>query len=225
MDQKTPSATLTSLFEAEREVRRAHAELLLAEHGSLVTTLAGAVREALALGDTPEAALRLVRVGDLLGELHGPEAVDALIDVLGGKSAEGRGVAGESLVHIAFDRFKEVALGIERALLRLPKDSPALSELPYLIAEVGEPGCVKLIGKFLTHADPNVVSSGIEALAEMGDPSAISLLTPLEKDSRQVDLDEDDAEGRVSLGELAHEAVEILTEIEKKSAPPARKNR
>lgn len=225
MDPKSPNAALTSLFEAEREVRRAHAELLRSDRAALIATLGQAVKEALPLGDSPEAALRLVRVGDLLGELEGPEAVDLLIDVLGGKNAEGRGIAGESLLHIAFDRFKEVALGIERALTRLPKDSPALSELPYLIAEVGEPGCVKLIGKFLTHSDPNVVSSGIEALAEMGDPAAIPLLTPLEKDSRQVDLDEEDAEGRVSLGELAHEAVEILAEIEKKSAPPARKSR
>ena len=225
MDPKSPNAALTSLFEAEREVRRAHAELLRCDRAALVATLGQSVKESLALGDSPEAALRLVRVGDLLGELEGPEAVDLLIDVLGGKNAEGRGIAGESLLHIAFDRFKEVALGIERALTRLPKDSPALSELPYLIAEVGEPGCVKLIGKFLTHSDPNVVSSGIEALAEMGDPAAIPLLTPLEKDSRQVDLDEEDAEGRVSLGELAHEAVEILAEIEKKSAPPARKTR
>jgi len=32
-----------------------------------------------------------------------------------------------------------VALGIERAIGRLPADSPALTELPFLLAEVGEP--------------------------------------------------------------------------------------
>ena len=57
----------------------------------------------------------------------------------GGESAEARAVAGEELENIAFERFKEVALGIERALARLPKDSPALTELPYLLAEVAEP--------------------------------------------------------------------------------------
>jgi len=223
MDPKSLNQSLTSLFDAEREMRRSHEALLTGDRASLVQMLRAATSEALAMGDTPEATLRLVRLADLLGEIEGPEAVDHLIDILGGKSAEGRGVAGESLLHIAFDRFKEVALGIERALARLPVDSPALTELPYLVAEVGEPGCVKLLGKFLSHAEANVVSSGIEALAEMGDPAGIPLLSPLERDSRQVDLEDEDGEGRVSIGELAHEAKEILLEIEKKSAPPQRK--
>jgi HEAT repeat protein len=141
--------------------------------------------------------------------------VDLLIDILGGPSPEARGQAAESLEGLAFDRFKEVALGIERAVTRLPKGSPALTELPFLLAEVGEPGCVKLLGRFLQHADGEAVAAAIEAIAELGDPAAIPLLAPLEKDARQVQLDEEEGgeSERVSLGDLAFEAREILEEL------------
>ena len=97
------------------------------------------------------------------------------IDILGGVSHEARIAAGEGLETLAYDRFKEVALGIERALERLPKGSPALSELPFLLAEVGEPGCAKLLGRFLQNEDAEVVASAIEAMAELGDPASIQV--------------------------------------------------
>jgi HEAT repeat protein len=60
------------------------------------------------------------------------------------------------------------------------------------------------------------VAAAIEALAELGDPAAIPLLAPLEKDPRQVQLEEEDGEGeRVGLGDLAFEAREILEELAK----------
>lgn len=205
--------TLSALFEAERTVRRRHGELLAEPRAELVRALADATRDAAKL-DTEEAALRLTRVASLLGDLEGPEAVDLLVDILGSDSAEARVTAGEALEGLAFDRFKEVALGIERALGRLPKGSPALTELPYLLAEVGEPGCVKVLGKFLGHADAEAVAAAIEAMAELGDPAAIPLLAPLEKDARQVQLDEEDGESeRVAIGDLAHEARELLSEM------------
>ncbi len=209
----TVESTLAALFEAERNVRRRHGELLQEGRGELVRELVAAAREATKL-DAEEAALRLTRIASLLGDVEGPEAVDLLIEILGSDSAEARVTAGEALEGIAFERFKEVALGIERALDRLPKGSPALTELPYLLAEVGEPGCVKVLGKFLTHPDAEAVAAAIEALAELGDPAAVPLLAPLEKDGRQVQLDEEDGESeRVAIGDLAHEARELLSEM------------
>ena len=215
---------LDELFLAERTVRRLHAELA-SQGKKLVPEIAKRTRAALEEGDTDDAAATLVRLSVLLGEIEGPEAVDLLVDILGGESAEARAVAGEELENIAFERFKEVALGIERALARLPKDSPALTELPYLLAEVAEPGCVKLLGKFLAHSEGEVVASAIEALAELGDPTAAPLLAPLVRDGRQVEVD-DEAEGLlVTIGELAHEARELLGEVETKQSggkPPRR---
>jgi len=206
---------IDELLAAERTVRALHAELS-SQGKKLLPEVRARITAALGEGDTEDATVTLVRMAALLGELPGPEPVDLLIDVLGSESPEARGLAGEELENIAFERFKEVALGIERALGRLPKDSPALTELPYLLAEVAEPGCVKLLGRFLAHPSPDVVASAIEALAELGDPAGAPLLAPLERDGRQVEMD-DDAEGLlVTLGELAHEARELLLDVDAK---------
>jgi hypothetical protein len=214
-------ARLDALFDAERAVRKTHEELLRGDRAALVKAIRVAVDAALAAIDTAaeDANLRLVRLAALLGDAEGGDAaVDALIDILACEEPEARHVAGQALEDLAFDRFKEVALGIERALERLPVGSAALTELPYLLAEVGEPGSLKLLGRFLRHADADAVAAAVEALVEMGDPSAASLLAPLEKDARQVQLDDDDAE-RVSIGDLAAEARQLLLEIEPGPGP------
>ena len=142
------SRLLPDLFDAERSVRRLHAQLAKTDPSVLLNALGNAVETALKEHED-EAALRLVRVAALLAELEGPKAVDLLIDILGCDEPEARHAAGEALEELAFDRFKEVALGVERALERLPGTSPALAELPYLLAEVPEPGVRKLLGRFL----------------------------------------------------------------------------
>lgn len=211
--------TLTALFDAERKARAAHASLVESTRGELVPVLREATREALAITDEDEAAVRLSRLALVLGDLEGDDVVDLLIDILASESAEGRVAAGEALESLAFDRFKEVALGIERALGRLEKGSPALTELPFLLAEVGEPGCTKLLGRFLKHDDPEAVAAAIEAMAELGDPAAIPLLAPLEKDGRHVQIDDEDGGERVAIGDLAHEAREILSEMAGELSP------
>jgi HEAT repeat protein len=205
---------LNALFDAERQARVLHAALVSANEADLLKELANATKAALVDGASDESSMRLSRMATLLGDLEGPVPVDLLIDILGGSSPEARVHAGEALEGLAFDRFKEVALGIERALDRLPKGSAALTELPFLLAEVGEPGGVKLLGRFLKHGDPEAVAAAIEALAELGDPAAIPWLTALQNDARQVQLDEEDGEGdRVALGDLATEAREILQDL------------
>src|SRR4029077_19459608 len=132
--------------------------------------------------DEEEATLRLVRIASLLGELSGPRVIDALIDVLASEHPEARQAAGDELGQLAFDRFKEVAGGVERALKRLPVGSPALPELPYLLPEWPEPGVIRLLGQFIAHRDADAVAAAIEALVEIGDPTGAKLLTVLEND-------------------------------------------
>jgi HEAT repeat protein len=197
-------------------VRKIHAGLLLQDRRELENALVDATKSGLAGPDDEANTARLVRVAALLGDLDGARVVDLLIDILGAGASEARVAAGEALEALAFDRFKEVALGIERAIDRLPPKNAALTELPFLLAEVGEPGCVKLLGKFLKHADADAVASAIEAIAELGDPSAIPLLEPLERDTRQVQLDAEETGGaaeRVAIADLAHEARELLEEV------------
>lgn len=218
------SDKLGLLFDAERTARGLHAQLLEEGRAELVRELTKTARAAIAGGDDDESALRLSRIAILAGDLDGDAVVDLLIDILGSDSPEARVSAGEALEALAFDRFKEVALGIERAIERLPKGSPALTELPFLLAEVAEPGCVKLLGRFLKHADAEAVAAAIEALAELGDPAAIPLLAPLERDGRQVQLDEESGESeRVAIGDLAYEARELLQEVEDGAAAAAGK--
>src|SRR5271163_2889676 len=131
---ETP-ARLKELFDAERTVRRAHDDLVSSDAAMILPHLQRATHEALTLDelDEDESSLRLVRLAAVLGEMQGPKVVDLLVDILACDEPEARHAAGEALEGLAFDRFKEVAQGVERALDRLPAGSPALSELPYLI--------------------------------------------------------------------------------------------
>ncbi|HEX8796383.1 MAG TPA: HEAT repeat domain-containing protein [Polyangiaceae bacterium] len=206
-------AALKELFDGERAVRQSHDALVDADAGETMPHIEKATREALGLDelDEDEASLRLVRLAAVLGEMQGPRVVDLLIDILGCDEPEARHAAGEALSGLAFDRFKEVALGVERALERLSAGNPALAELPYVLAEVPEPGVLKLFTRFLAHPDPDAVASAIEALVESGDPSVLPMLDPLAADSRKVQLeDEGGTEGEASIAELVAEARTIL---------------
>jgi HEAT repeat protein len=208
-----PAALLKELFDAERAVRAAHDALLEIPAEVALPALERDTHDALTLDelDEDESALRLVRLAQVLGEMQGPRVVDLLVDILGCDEPEARHAAGEALGGLAFDRFKEVALGVERALERLPSGSPALAELPYLLAEVPEPGVLKLLARFLAHKDADAVASAIEALVEAGDPSVLPLLEPLAADARKVQLeDEGGTEGEATIAELVAEARSIL---------------
>ena len=205
--------TLNLLFDAERAVRRAHDEIVEGPAGAVVPLLARAMRDALALGeeDEDESSSRLVRLAALLGEMQGAAVVDLLVDILGCPDPDARRAAGEALEGLAWDRFKEVALGIERALERLPEGSSALAELPYLLAELPEPGAFKLLGRFLAHRDADAVAAAIEAIVETGQVAALPLLAPLVTDTRKVELeDEGGTQGATTIGEIAAEACALL---------------
>jgi HEAT repeat protein len=214
MPSEDPALTLTKLFDAERTARAAHdavSGLAQEDPERMLSLLERAVKEAIALADEDETSLRLVQISELLGEMHGPRAVDQLISILASEDPEARRAAGEALSALAFDRFKDVALGVERALAHLPEGSPALAELPYLLAEVPEPGVSRLLAQFLKHRDPDAVASAIEALVEIGDPTALPLLDPLARDARRVELEDDGGtDGDASIAELVAEARTLL---------------
>jgi HEAT repeat protein len=204
--------TVNELFDGERNVRRLHDELARLPADELLDALEPILSAALKLPDEDEASLRLVRLAALLGEHEGPRVIDGLIDILGSEHPEARRSAGEEIEELAFDRFKEVAQGVERALKRLPTGSPALPELPYLLSEIPEPGVAKLLGKFLDHKDADAVAAAIESIVELGDASARAPLEALVGDERTVELADEgsDETSEVTLGELAAEAIELL---------------
>lgn len=204
---------LEGLFSAERKVRELHDTLVVAPPDALLDVMVPAIAAAAKLDDEAEASLRLVRIAEVLAEVEGPRAMDALVDILATDFPEARHSAGEAIEEAAFERFKEVAQGVERALGRLPVGSPALPELPYILAEVPEPGVLKLIERFLKHQDPDAVAAAIEVSADMGDPALVKHLEKLTDDKRTVDMAADDSDepSEVTIGELAEEAIGILT--------------
>lgn len=201
---------LDALFEADRKVREAESLLFAESEGDdLEKALERAVEQALTLEDPREQHGRLIRLSDLCAQVQGQRMATALVLILNHEAPEVRLAAGEALRDFAYDRYAEVARAIERAYDQ-KLSGPALSEVPWILAEIGEPSALPLIGKSLGHTDAEVVASGIEALAELGDPEAIALLKPLAKDKRVVDLSEGDSSYSTTIGELAREAISEL---------------
>ena len=210
--EDTLSKQLSALFDSERKTRQLHDKVAAAADERRNEVLK-AITEAITEADEQEhdeCAMRLTCVARVLGELDGGEVADALIEILNNEQPEARHEAGEQLKGLAFDRFKEVALAVERAVERLPKGSPALLELPYLIIEIPEPGVVRLLERFLKHEDADAVAAAIESLVELGDGRAAKLIEPLAADPRTTQVDDGDEEAMLTIGELASEALTLL---------------
>jgi HEAT repeat protein len=201
---------LVELFQAQRRAGKLAEEIAAGPAEIVLSVLIEGIAGARARRKEEERVLELDSIAQILSHLPGPQAVDVLIDILGSEEAAARHAAGLVLEDVAYERFKEVALGIERALEKLPEDHLALTELPYLLVEIPEPGAIKLIHRFFEHPNEEVVASAIEASVELGDPASIQKLARLEKDTRLVELDDqeqdDTPEASVTIGELAKEA-------------------
>lgn len=206
----TPRDDLQTIFDAERNLRQAETRLLGREADGVASALSAAVDEAIALDDRDEAVLRLERLADLCAQVSGPAMADALLRILNHEAPSVRVAAGEALLDVAYERYAEVARAIERAL-DATVEGPAMAELPYVLAEVGEPSALPLIRRFLAHPEPDVVAAAIEALAQLGDPDAIADLRPLVEDDRAVSMQLFEEDSRTTVGDLARDAIDLLT--------------
>jgi HEAT repeat protein len=202
---------LRAIFDAERALRQAETQLLQADHKSLEDLLSQAVAAAKEERDPYEAELRLTRLADLCAQVPGEAMADALLAILDEEQPSVRVQAAEALVDVAYDRYAEVARAIERALNR-NDNGPAMQELPWVLAEIAEPSALPLVTRFLTHTNEEVVASAIEALTRLGDPQAVQPLKKLVNDARVVTVEEGDEEFTSTVGELASEAIEVLSE-------------
>jgi HEAT repeat protein len=202
-------ASLDSLFAAERALREAEdAFFSSADGAALARALDASAKEALALPAGDERSIRLYRLAALASELPGPEPIDALLSILDDDDLMARAEAGEGLLEICYERFKDVASAIEARLDR-KHDGASMEELPFVLTEVFDPDPVPLVCRFLAHPRADVVASAIEALATYGDPAAVAKLRALGSDARTVVVA--DLEGEATIGELAREAMAALS--------------
>lgn len=217
--------SLDALFAADRALRVAeHSFLDSASPAELTQTLTKATKAALR-DESEDGEMMLVRIADLAAQVEGPGAVAILLDILDHESTNVRAEAGEALLDVAFERFKEVAMAIEKALDQ-KREGLAMEELPYVLIEVHDPDPMPLIARFLTHPKAEIVASAVEAIVERADPAAISQLKKLRGDRREVTMPELEDE-KVTLGDLVEDALAFFEEAlgEEEPAPeptPAR---
>ena len=204
------SDELQRMFDADRALRKAESALLRNKASSdLVALLERETQRALELEDRTEATIRLERLADLCAQVPGPRMTDALIAILDDTEPRVRVAAGEALRDVGYERYAEVARGIERALDH-NADGPAMSELPWILAEIAEPSALPLIRRFLSHPNPDVVAAAIESLAQLQEPDSVSDLERFVGDPREVIIEDFEHETKTTLGELAREALDML---------------
>jgi HEAT repeat protein len=151
-------------------------------------------------------------MAELLTDIGGAQACKLLVRLLGHEDPNVRVASGEGLVDLGYDRYAEVARAIEVEVDR-GQDVTALCEVPFLLAELGEPGGVKLCARLLRHKNADVVGAAIEGLAQLGDPSVLKDIEALKADKRVLTVDEESEGAEVTVGELAGEAVAHLRTV------------
>lgn len=212
LDQK-----LDKVFAADRTLRIAELDFLDNPGPEHLAALERAVDQAFGLEDGEEGAIRLMRAADLLGDFAGPEVPTLLLRMLNHDEPAVRDAAGSTLLDVGYSRYAEVARAMEK-LIDEGTAITALKEVPFVLAEIGEPGGVKLCLRLTKHANADVVASAVESLAKLGDPSVIKDLEKLRNDKRVVE-DEGDEEhagtdgGGHTIGELVDEVLEHLRSI------------
>jgi len=212
---------LDSLFAADRALRGAERTFLdSTSPAELTQTLAKATKSAMK-DESEESEMVLVRIADLAAQVEGPGSVSILLDILDHESTSVRAEAGEALLDVAYERFKEVALAIEKALDE-KRDGLSMEELPYVLIQIHDPDPMPLIARFLAHPKAEIVASAVEAIVERADPSAVPQLKKLRGDRREVTMPELEDE-KVTLGDLVEDALaffeEAMAEAEEEAPP------
>jgi HEAT repeat protein len=177
------------------------------------TALAAAFERGLdALGEEEPIPVSLVRAAEMLIGLGRDSASELLADGLGHANPELRLLSGDALLHMAEDGLELVMPAVEKVLAA---GGIGAEEMPFLLTDVDHPETPRVLERFLAAEDANTVAAAIEALAEYGDPSAVPALEKLTEDTRAIEVEEGDETAiTMPLGQLASEALEILSEEE-----------
>lgn len=154
--------------------------------------------------------LSLVRLADLACALE-EDAADILAVGLDSDNADVRQLYGEALLSLTESGIDPVMPAVEHAL---EYGGSAAEEMPFILAMIDDAAVPRVIERFLTADDPEIVASAIEALADAGDRDSLGRLEDLLGDDRSVSIDGGDGDATVTLGELAQEAIDAISNDE-----------
>jgi HEAT repeat protein len=161
----------------------------------------------------PEAdvPITLVRTAEMLVGVTSGKAVSTLCTGLGSENATVRMLCGDALVHAAEDDLELIKPAVEEVL---KKGGTAAEEMPFVLLEVDDPEIPNILEKFLKSSEAEVVAAAIEAIIEIGDPDSEKALKTLVNDKREVALDEGSDDETTTIGQLAKDAIAMLSEQE-----------
>ena len=201
---------LQSIHAADLALIKAEDALLRTPQPQLVALLSEAVLTTTQKPPSEETGRELARLADLCSQVPGPEMMDAMLLILNQEDPAVRVAVQDVLLEVAYERYAEFARGVDRVMSSDDPVGPAMSELPFMIAEIAEPSALPLLKDFLAIDHADVVAATVEAMVELGDAEAIDLLTPMTSDTRMVGIEGFEQETEASIGKLASEAIEIL---------------
>lgn len=202
-----------SLFASERQLRALREKVTEEKPDQVFAAISRHLKTARALGETPDAELRLGCLAMLLGDQGGSRSIELLIDILTYEQHDAREVAAEQLQMLAESRFRDFSKAVERALERLPVGSPALTELPFVLGDIPDDGIIPLLRRFLKHADAHAVAAAVEVSLDLEEPSLLDAVKTLENDTRPITVIGDDDEPlEITLGELVKDAMQAIEE-------------
>ncbi len=151
----------------------------------------------------------VLRCAEMMGELDSPAVAQTLAEGLGHANADVRLISGDALHHMAEHGLDRIMPAVESAL---EDDGLRAEEMPFLLVDVEEPEVVRVVERFLSSPNAEVVASAIEALAELGDASAVDALEKLRGDTRKVSVDEDESpQADWTVGQLVEDAIDMLS--------------
>ena len=166
-------------------------------------------------GDLDPMPMSMLRAVDLVCDLEKGAVI--LGAGMGHPNENVRELCGHSLVTLSEEGSDAIVPAVD---LVLETGGHAAQEMPFVLTYVDSPEATGHIVRFLEVDDAEIVASAIEALAELRDPEAIPALQKLVDDTREVPMDEEDfddgddsgAARMLSLGALATDAIEFITE-------------
>jgi len=201
---------VAAVLAADRVLRRAVSTLLSADDPrTVVAAIERTVGSLRAANNDDGVVDSLVALAEVLANVQHADANRILVGLLDHAEPMVRGMAGESLMERMYERYAEVLRSIETAV-GAGLGATALAEVPFLLAEVGEPGGLAFVKKLLSHADPDVAGAAVEAVGIFGDPSSLPSLESMVSDARTLTAEDEESGDSLTVGELAMEVVNHL---------------